>query len=140
MIGSARARALRDHPTLRRLVRFGMSAVAVQGVYAALMAILLLGLDLPRQAALAVSYAGALVVHFTLNRQFVFASGDGYAHGLSSHGRRYLVTAVIVYGITALGLAVLPGLLGVAPFVAWLLVTVTIGLLNFVLLGRLVFR
>jgi hypothetical protein len=27
-------------------------------------------------------------VPFTLDRRFVFAPSDGYAHGLSSHGRR----------------------------------------------------
>ena len=50
------------------------------------------------------SYTGALVVHFTLNRQFVFAPSDGYAHGLSSHGKRYVLAAIVVYGVTALGL------------------------------------
>jgi putative flippase GtrA len=132
--------ALRRHPTTQRLVRFGLSAVAVQGVYAVLMAVFLLALDLPRQVALAISFTGALVVHFALNRQFVFAPADGYAHGLTSHGRRYLVAAAAGYGLTALGLALLPEALGIAPYLAWLLVTGTIGALNFLLLGRVVFR
>ncbi|MES1192861.1 MAG: GtrA family protein [Solirubrobacterales bacterium] len=125
---------------MQRLGRFALSGLAVQGAYAALMAVFLLGVDLPRQLALVLAYAGALIVHFTLNRQFVFAPSDGYAHGLSSHGKRYLITAVVVYGVTALGLAVLPSALGIAPYLAWLLVTVTIGVLNFLLLGRFVFR
>ena len=140
MIDSRRAVALRQHPTVQRLGRFALSGVVVQSAYAALMAVFLLGAGLPRQLALVLAYAGALIVHFTLNRQFVFAPSDGYAHGLSSHGKRYLVTAVVVYGVTALGLAVLPGALGIAPYLAWLTVTVTIGVLNFMLLGRLVFR
>jgi putative flippase GtrA len=140
MLDSRRALALQRHPTVRRLGRFALSGVAVQGVYAALMAVLLLGVDLPRQLALAVSYAGALIVHFTLNRQFVFAPGDGYAHGLGSHGTRYVLTAIVVYGITALGLAVLPEALGLAPYLAWFLVTMAIAVLNFMLLGRFVFR
>jgi putative flippase GtrA len=140
MLDSQRAIGLRRHPTVQRLGRFALSGLAVQGVYAALMAVFLLGVDLHRQLALVLSYAGALTVHFTLNRRFVFAPSAGYAHGLSSHGKRYLVTAVGVYGATALGLAVLPGALGVAPYLAWLMVTVTIGVLNFVLLGRFVFR
>jgi putative flippase GtrA len=140
MLDSRRAVALRRHPTVQRLGRFALSGVAVQGAYAALMAGLLLGVGLPRQLALALSYAGALIVHFTLNRQFVFASGDGYAHGLGSHGTRYALTAVVVYGITALGLAVLPAALGLTPYLAWLLVTMVIAVLNFALLGRFVFR
>jgi putative flippase GtrA len=125
---------------VQRLGRFALSGVAVQGVYTALMAVLLLGVDLPRQLALAVSYTGALSVHFTLNRQFVFARGDGYAHELSSHGKRYVLVAIVVYGVTALGLAVLPDALGLTPYLAWLLVTMAIAVLNFVLLGRFVFR
>jgi putative flippase GtrA len=140
MLDSGRVIALRRHPTVQRLGRFALSGIAVQGVYTALMAILLVGLDVPQQLALALAYAGALIVHFTLNRQFVFASSDGYAHGLSSHGKRYVLTAIVVYGITALGLAVLPDLLGVAPFLAWALVVMVIAVCNFVLLGRFVFR
>jgi putative flippase GtrA len=131
---------LRHHPTARRLGRFALSAIAVQVVYASLMATCLLGLDLPRQGALAIGYAGALVVHFTLNRQLVFTPADGYTHGLSSHGSRYLVTAAVVYAVTAVALAVVPGALGVGPFVAWLMIAATIGALNFVVLGRFVFR
>jgi putative flippase GtrA len=135
-----RAAALRQHPTARRLSRFVLTAIAVQVVYASLMAIFLLGLDLPRQVALLIGYAGALVVHFTLNRQLVFAPTDGYVHGLSSHGSRYLVTAAVVYAITALGLALVPGAIGVAPYVAWLLLAAAIGVANFVVLSRFVFR
>jgi putative flippase GtrA len=125
---------------VQRLGRFALSGVAVQGVYTALMAVLLVGFDLPRQVALAISYAGALIVHFTLNRQFVFASSGGYTHGLSSHGKRYVLAAIVVYGITALGLAVVPEALGVAPFVGWVLLMVVIAAGNFALLGRFVFR
>jgi putative flippase GtrA len=140
MLDSGRAVALRQHPTVQRLGRFAVSGLAVQAVYAVLMALFLLGLGLPRQLALALSYSGALTVHFTLNRQFVFAPSDGYAHGLSSHGRRYLLVAVATYGVSALGLAVIPEALGVAPYVGWLLVTATIAVLNFLFLGRFVFR
>jgi putative flippase GtrA len=140
MPNPGRAVALRRHPTVQRLGRFALSAIAVQAVYATLMAIFLLGLMLPRQIALVIGYAGALVVHFTLNRQLVFAPSDGYVHGLSSHGRRYIVIAAVVYVVTALGLAWLPGAFGIAPYIAWLLITVVIGATNFVLLGRFVFR
>jgi putative flippase GtrA len=140
MPSPARAVALRGHPTVRRLGRFALSGLAVQAVYATAMAGFLLALDLPRQLALVLSYCCALSVHFTLNRQFVFAPSDGYAHGLSAHGRRYLVVAAATYGVTALGLAVVPGALGVAPYLGWLLVTAAIAILNFLFLGRFVFR
>lgn len=139
-LNSGRAVALRQHPTARRVGRFALTAMAVQVFYASLMAIFLLALHLPRQGALAIGYASALLLHFTLNRQFVFAETDGYARGLSSQGRRYLVTAVLVYGATALGLALVPDALGLGAFVSWLLVAYAIGVVNFVLLSRFVFR
>ncbi len=123
-----------------RLGRFLMSGVAVQGVYALAMALLLVALDLPRQLALALSYLLALAVHFTLNRQFVFVRDEGYHLSLSGHGARYLVVAGVVYAVTAVALAVLPGALGIHPFLVWLIVTGTIGVLNFLLLSRVVFR
>jgi len=134
---------------MKRLVRFVMAAAAVQGVYTAAMAIGLLLLDAPRQAVLLVAFLLSLVVHFSLNRQWVFnprhhaPEADehrAYRLGLSGHGMRYVTVAAIVYGITALSLAVLPGLLGVAPFLVWLGTSGTIGVMNYFLLGRLVFR
>lgn len=140
MLESGRALALRHHSTVQRLGRFALSGFAVQAVYAAVMAICLIGIGFGRQGALAVAYSAALIVHFTLNRQFVFTRDDGYDHGVAAHGTRYLVTAAIVYVITATGLALLPEALGIAPYVAWLLITGSIAILNFVALGRLVFR
>jgi hypothetical protein len=87
-------------------------------------------------------------VHFGLNRQWVFdprrldpARGSrSYRLAISAHGLRYGLVSVAVYGLTALSLGVLPGVLGVAPFLVWLATSATIGVLNFFLLGRLVFR
>lgn len=126
--------------TLRRLGRFLASGLAVQAVYTAVMAITLLAAGLDRQVALAIAYLCALAVHFVLNRQFVFARAEGYVLGPSSHGVRYLAMAAVVYVVTAAGLEMVPEAIGVSPFVAWLLITGTIGALNFVMLDRLVFR
>jgi putative flippase GtrA len=142
------AAALLQRSWVRRLLRFGMTAAAVQGVYTAGMGVGLLILDAPRQAVLLVAFLLSLVVHFSLNRQWVFnpahphedGEGHGYHLGLSRHGVRYAVAAVVVYGVTALSLAVLPGVLGLAPFLVWLGTCVVIGIVNFFVLGQLVFR
>jgi putative flippase GtrA len=134
--------------SVRRAIRFALSAAAVQSVYALAMAIGLLVLDGPRQAVLAVAYALALVVHFSLNRQWVFnprhpsdaGERTAYRLGLSGHGARYVVVAAVVYGLTALSLGVLPGVLGIAPFLVWAATCAVIGVANFFLLERLVFR
>jgi putative flippase GtrA len=141
-------RALLERQSFQRLARFAMSAAAVQTVYTAGMGLGLLVLDLPRQAVLIVAFLASLVVHFSLNRQWVFNPqrpvGEDEHHdyrlGLSRHGMRYLVAAAIVYAITAASLGVLPGLLGLAPFLVWLGTCAVIGVANYFLLGALVFR
>jgi putative flippase GtrA len=139
MLNSGRAVALRQHPTAQRFARFALTAIVAQGAYASLLALFLLGFGYPRQTALAISYVITLLIHFTLNRQFVFAKGN-FKRGLSAQGARYLVIAASAYVITALGLALLPEALGIAPYFAWALLTTVIGTVNFAILGRFVFR
>jgi putative flippase GtrA len=144
-----RALALRQRPRVKRLARFVVAAGAVQGTYTAVMAVGLLLLHGPRQAVLLVAFVLQLIVHFSLNRQWVFdprhtatesAPHAQYGLALGAHGIRYVTLAAGVYGVTALSLAVLPGALGISSFVAWFLTSATIGVLNFFLLGRVVFR
>jgi len=122
-----------------RFVRFAASGVVVTGVYALAMVALVEMVELPGQIALAGAYGVALAVHFIVNRWWVFSRG-GYALGLSAHGTRYVCLAVTVYAVSALSLATLPDLLGISVLAAWTLTTGTIGLCNFVVLGRFVFR
>jgi putative flippase GtrA len=140
--------ALLERPWVRRLGRFLLSAVAVQGVYTAGMGVGLLLLHEPRQAVLLVAFLLSLTVHFSLNRQWVFnprhpAQGTEhhvYSVSLSGHGMRYVLLAAAAYAVTALSLGLLPGALGVAPFLVWLATSGAIGALNFFVLGRFVFR
>jgi putative flippase GtrA len=140
--------ALLGRPQARRLGRFLVTAIAVQGMYTAAMGAGLLALDAPRQAVLLIAFLLALIVHFGLNRQWVFdprrfdpvRGPRSYRLAISAHGRRYGLVSAAVYVLTALSLGVLPGVLGVAPFLVWLATSATIGVLNFFLLGRLVFR
>ena len=50
-------------------------------------------IGLPIQLALALTMVVVLTLHFSLNRQWVFASDSDYAFHLSGQGVRYLVAA-----------------------------------------------
>ena len=67
----------------------------------------LLGVDI--QVALIAVVRGQPQLHFTLNRQWVFAPSQGYALRLTGQGVRYLADRWPLVRLTALALAVLPG-------------------------------
>ena len=120
------------------LARFALSGSAVAIVHlGAVTALSLMGL--PIQLALAIGFVLALALHFTLNRNWVFASRDGFARGLRAQGARYLCVALGSYGLTSLALAVLPDALGAPELAVFVTVTVGLGLVGFVVMRSWVF-
>jgi putative flippase GtrA len=87
---------------------------------------------LPFQVALAIGFVSALLLHFTLQRLFVWVHEDGFALPLRHQVGRYLLMAGAQYGGTAASTAVLPGALG-APtelvYLATMAVATTAGFL-----------
>jgi putative flippase GtrA len=136
---SIRATLLRHAPPFGVILRFLVTGGSVAALHLALVsAMVLLGVHI--QLALIASYLVSLTVHFTLNRQWVFASGEGYAFHLTLQGVRYLCTAAISYGGSATGVAVLPGLLGIPQLAAFFLATGAMTCITFVVLHLWVFR
>jgi len=123
-----------------QLARFALSGGLVTLFMFATVTGLVAGADVPAQIALAIAYVGGIVLNFSLNRQFVFVSGRGYAHRLSAQGARYLAVALASYGLTALSLAVLPGLLDVPELAVYLVTAAALALVAFVVLRSWVFR
>lgn len=121
------------------LIRFAISGSAVAVTHLGVVTALTLG-GLPIQLALALGYILALGLHFTLNRNWVFASHHGFARGLSAQGARYLCVALSSYGLTALSLATLPGLLGAPELAVFVAVTLCLGLAGFAVMRLWVFR
>jgi putative flippase GtrA len=119
-------------------VRFVISGGLVAVLYVSVMTGLVL-LGTPTQIALPIAYGLALVLNFTLNRRFVFASHHGYVLHLSSQGRRYLGVTLTSYAITAVALATLPSALDAPRLAVYYAVTAVLSLTNFLLLRRFVF-
>jgi putative flippase GtrA len=136
----ADAGAVRFRVVAFQLARFALSGGLVTLFMFATVTGLVAGADVPAQAALAIAYVGGIVLNFSLNRQFVFVSGHGYAHRLSAQGVRYLLVALASYGLTALSLAVLPGWLDVPELAVYLVTAAALALVAFLVLRTWVFR
>lgn len=124
---------------LPRGARFGLSGGAVALVNLGMMTLLVAGFGVPAEVALGISYPLGLLVHFTLNRQWVFSPDDVYHLHLTVQGARYLCSAAAIYGITALALATLPGALGVASLVIYYTTVLALSVVNFFVLRSFVF-
>jgi putative flippase GtrA len=123
-----------------RPARFVLSGAVVAVCHFTIMTLLVTVAGLPAQASLALAYALALTLHFTLNRQFVFASRHGYTLHLSAQGRRYVLVAALSYAVTAAAVAVVPRLLDVSPLVAFYAAAAVQAVITFLLLRHWVFR
>lgn len=121
------------------LSKFAFTGAFVGLTHLGLVSLLVIA-GMPIQIALALGYGVALVVHFTMNRQWVFASDGGYALHLSGQGGRYLVLAGFSYLVTAVASAVLPDLLGIHELAAFALSAIAMAGVSFVLLNLWVFR
>jgi putative flippase GtrA len=121
------------------LLRFIVTGGFVAAVQFAVVIVLVL-VGLPIQLALALTMIVVLTLHFSLNRQWVFASDSGYAFHLSGQGVRYLIAAGISYGGLALGTAVFPPLLGIPDLAGLLLASAVMTCINFAVLHLWIFR
>ena len=84
-----RKTALRRVPPLRVIAKFLATGGIVAVVHLSLVsAMVLLGVNI--QLALIASYVVSLSIHFTLNRQWVFATKQGYVFRFTLQGARYL--------------------------------------------------
>jgi putative flippase GtrA len=89
---------------------------------------------LPFQLSFALTVAAALVVHFTLQRLFVWRHPDAFAFRLHQQVWRYLLVAGGQYALTAALTATVPRLLDVRVEIVFVLAVVFVTVLNFVLL------
>jgi putative flippase GtrA len=115
-------------------VRFVLSGGTVALVYLATTTILANVAGLPFQAALAIGFCFSLVVHFTLQRLFVWTHHEEFALPLSHQVGRYLAAAGVQYGATAASTGLLPSAVGVSTeivFLATVLLAVSANFLVF---------
>jgi putative flippase GtrA len=85
-----------------QLTRFLTVGAIVAAVYFSVTTALVVLAGAPTQLAVIAGYVCAVVVHFTANRRFVFASSSGYALHLTAQGGRYLIVVLSSYTCTAI--------------------------------------
>jgi putative flippase GtrA len=115
-----------------QLVRFGLTGGLVTVLYLTVTTVLSQVAGLPFQLALAIGFASAILLHFTLQRLFVWIHEGGFALPLGDQVSRYLLMAGAQYGATAAATAVLPGVLRIDTeivYLATMAVATTIGFL-----------
>jgi putative flippase GtrA len=116
-------------------MRFAIAGVVVAMVYIGITTVLAATTQLPFQVGLAIGWCVAVVVHFTLQRLFVWTHEAGFALPFRHQVGRYLLVAGSQFGVTAIGTAVLPSLLGLSAETIYLAMAAIITVANF-----LVFR
>jgi putative flippase GtrA len=125
---------------LGQLVRFGLAGGLVTLVYLTVTTVLYQVVGLPFQAALAIGFVTALMLHFTLQRLFVWMHQDGFALPFRHQVGRYLLMAGAQYGCTAASTAVLPGALGLPTEVVYLATMVVVTTTGFLLMRFVIFH
>jgi putative flippase GtrA len=123
-----------------RGARFVLVGVIVAVVYLSTTTVLGSVVGIPFQIALATGFLTALVVHFALQRYFVWAHRDGFALPFRHQMARYLLVAGLQYGLTALSTSLLPPLLGMPTEMVYLLTVAIMTSLNFLVFRRLIFH
>jgi len=125
---------------LGQLVRFGMVGGLVTLFYLAVTTILYQVVGLPFQVALAIGFTFSLLLHFTLQRLFVWIHIDGFALPFRKQVGRYLAMAGSQYGITVASTAILPGALGISTEVVYLATMAVVTTVGFLLMRFVIFH
>jgi len=121
-------------------LRFGLAGATVALVYLTTTTILAEGVGLPFQAALAIGFCVAVLVHFTLQRVFVWAHHEGFALPLRHQIGRYVVVAAAQYGLTAASTGLLPSALGLPTELVYLATVAVMLSANFLLFRNGIFH
>jgi putative flippase GtrA len=121
-------------------VRFAIAGASVSVVYLGVTTVLSSVVGLPFQIALAIGYCTGLVLHFTLQRLFVWRHEAEFALPVQSQARRYLLIAGLQYAVTAASTSLLPPLLGIPTEVVYLATAAAILVFNFVVFRSRVFH
>jgi putative flippase GtrA len=125
---------------LGQMVRFGLAGGSVAVLYLTVTTVLSQVLGVAFQLALAIGFTSGLLLHFTLQRVFVWTHHEEFALGLSHQVRRYLTMAAAQYAATAASTAVLPGALGASNEVVYLVTMVVVTTVGFLLMRFVIFH
>jgi putative flippase GtrA len=125
---------------LGQFVRYGLVGTIVTIVYLTVTTVLSQMIGLPFQIALAIGFVSALMLHFTLQRFFVWIQYDTFALPMGHQVGRYLAMTGAQYGCTAAATAVLPGLLGISTEMVYLATMAIVAATGFLVMRFVVFH
>ncbi|MGA7705721.1 MAG: GtrA family protein [Solirubrobacteraceae bacterium] len=120
--------------------RFALAGGTVALIYLSTTIALANVVGLPFQIALAIGYVVGLVVHFTLQRMFVWTHHEQFALSLHHQAGLYLVVAALQYGVTAASTSLLPSALGVPTDVVYLVTFAVVVSINFLVFRHGIFH
>lgn len=121
-------------------MRFAVAGGIVALIYPATTLLLADVFGVAFELALAIGFCVGLVVHFNLQRLFVWVHHEEFALPLHHQAGRYLIAAGVQYGITAASTSLLPPLLGVSTEVVYLVTLVVIVCANFLVFRHGIFH
>ena len=121
-------------------MRFALAGATVACVYLATTIVLADVVGIPFQVALAVGFCVGLIVHFTLQRVFVWISHGEFALPLHHQAGLYLIVAGVQYGVTAASTSLLPTALGVSTELVYLATVAALVSANFLVFRHGIFR
>ncbi len=121
-------------------MRFAIAGASVALVYLGVTTLLSSVFGVPFQVALAIGFCTGLLLHFTLQRWFVWRHEGEFALPFQSQARRYLLVAGFQYAVTAASTSLLPSLLGVPTEVVYLATVAVILVFNFVVFRNRIFH
>lgn len=139
------ARQSREQPDVSndslggRAARFVIAGGAMAIFYLGLTSLLAV-IGMPFQAALIVSFLAAVVLHFTLQRLFVWSRHGKFALPMRQQLQRYLPLVAVQYVTTAVATAILPKWVGLPVLAVYIGFTLAYSLVNFLFFRARVFH
>jgi putative flippase GtrA len=120
--------------------RFALAGSLVAVVYVSVTTLLHDVFAVPFQIALAIGFSTGVVLHFTLQRLFVWRHHEQFALKINHQAVRYLLVCTTQYGVTALSTSLLPGALGLPVEVVYVATMLAVSGVNFLLFRGRVFH
>lgn len=130
-------RLSQDHLAALRYVAVGTTAAVA---YIGLTLLFSGPVGLPMWIAIALGYTLAVVLHFLLQRHFVFSHVGEFALPLRVQVPRYAAVGAMQYAITTTATATLPDVLGVSEQAFYVAITLLLAGVGFLLLRGHVFH
>jgi putative flippase GtrA len=121
-------------------LRYAVVGCVVAFVYLATTTLAAELLGLAFELALALGFATATAVHFTLQRTFVWVHHGEFAVGALRQLGRYMLLIACQYGLTVVSTSTLPGAIGVPVIAVYYATVLTLSTVNFIVFRSHVFH